>query len=361
MYETLSFSSAVLGLFLAVPLLALQRHRPANFWIGMFVLAISLLSFAGTEAYIRAHAQWFGALDWPVACLGAFYYCYVRSMVGMGNGWRQGVHFLPLAVFVGLLIAARFVSPLNFGPIFAAYEILAMAYVGAAVYRLHQYRRQLRQNYSSLKDRDLQWLSGLSAVVVLILLNCVLASLFGGVWDWLLIFHRVLILYFVGWFGLRQATVFLPVAENPLPGAEETPAAPEVDTEKYARSGMTDAAQALIGTRLRVRMEQARDFLDNDLTLTELAQRIGTSPQLLSQYLNDTLGQSFFDYINGLRVAEVQRLMADPAQPPSTLLDLALAAGFNSKSTFNAAFLRFGGTTPSAWRRLHVPVSAPIR
>jgi AraC-like DNA-binding protein len=197
-------------------------------------------------------------------------------------------------------------------------------------------------------------------------LNCVLSSLFGGVWAWLLLVNRVVVLYFVGWFGMRQAEVFLPVAVAAValahaPVAAETPVAAAADVEKYARSGMTDAAQALISTQLRARMTQARDFLESDLTLSELAERIGTSPQLLSQYLNDTLEMSFFDYINGLRVAEVQRLMADPAHAPETLLNLAFAAGFNSKSTFNAAFRKIGGTTPSEWRRLHIRTPEPIR
>ncbi|WP_457418242.1 helix-turn-helix domain-containing protein [Roseateles sp. P5_E7] len=350
MYETLSFCSAVLGLFLAVPLLALLRRRAANAWIGLFVLSISLLSLSGTRWY-HAHPEWFGLMDWPVTTLGAFYLCYMRAMVGLGNDGRQAWHFLPLAAFIGLLLRAKFFQPVDFGLFFLACEALATAYAVAAGWHLHR--------ASSLPRRDRVWLGALSVVVVLILLNCVLSSLFGGLWDWGLLVHRVVILYFVGWFGLRQVEVFLP--ERGTADAPPPQLAAEADTGKYARSGMTDAAQALIGAKLQQRMAQARDFLENELTLADLAERIGTSPQLLSQYLNDTLGLSFFDYINGLRVAEVQRMMADPAQASATLLDLAYAAGFNAKSTFNAAFKKISGATPSEWRRLQARTSEPIR
>jgi AraC-like DNA-binding protein len=42
--------------------------------------------------------------------------------------------------------------------------------------------------------------------------------------------------------------------------------------------------------------------------------------------------------------------MVDPATRDMTLLDMALASGFSSKSTFNAAFKRVHGMPPSAWR-----------
>jgi AraC-like DNA-binding protein len=81
---------------------------------------------------------------------------------------------------------------------------------------------------------------------------------------------------------------------------------------------------------------------------------------LLSQYLNDALGLSFFDYINGLRVAEVQKMMRDRSNDTRTLLDLAFAAGFTSKSTFNTSFKKISGLAPSSWRNQHVKTSGPI-
>jgi len=67
--------------------------------------------------------------------------------------------------------------------------------------------------------------------------------------------------------------------------------------------------------------------------------------------LNEHLGESFFDYINRRRVAEVQRCLADPAYRGETVLAIATAAGFNSKASFNAVFLQRTGQTPSEYRR----------
>ena len=55
--------------------------------------------------------------------------------------------------------------------------------------------------------------------------------------------------------------------------------------------------------------------------------------------------------------ASVSERLADPTDA-RTILDIAWDAGFTSKSTFNAAFRRQVGDTPSAWRRRHADAAA---
>lgn len=88
-------------------------------------------------------------------------------------------------------------------------------------------------------------------------------------------------------------------------------------------------------------------FLEPELSLLELAKRIEVSQHTLSQTLNVHFGLSFFEYINSLRVQEVQRCFADPAYADQSILEIALASGFSSKATFNATFKRLTGLTPS--------------
>ena len=69
----------------------------------------------------------------------------------------------------------------------------------------------------------------------------------------------------------------------------------------------------------------------------------------LWQALNQQLGQNFFEFVNGFRIAAAERCLADPGDQRS-ILDIALACGFGSKSTFNAVFKRMTGLTPTAFR-----------
>ncbi|WP_031334172.1 helix-turn-helix domain-containing protein, partial [Xanthomonas phaseoli] len=90
-----------------------------------------------------------------------------------------------------------------------------------------------------------------------------------------------------------------------------------------------------------------------DLTLPELARRIGTNSNYLSRALNEGLGLSFSAFVNALRIAEARRLLAGNED----ILSIALAVGFGSKASFNRVFRAQVGCTPSDYRRTQRPRS----
>lgn len=100
-------------------------------------------------------------------------------------------------------------------------------------------------------------------------------------------------------------------------------------------------------------MARERLFLDPGLTLARLSRRCGLPQARLSQLLNDNNGTSFKQYIARLRVAETERLLLQ--QPDQTLEAIAEAAGFQSLSTFYAAFKKAHGCTPALYRERHLP------
>jgi AraC-like DNA-binding protein len=369
MFPSISLGIAVLGLFIAPPLFILARKRPANVWLGLFVFEVAWLALAGfffSTALFRRHPNTIVMFHWAVAGMGPAYYCYVRSLIGLGNGMRQAWHFLPQGLLM-LLSLWSLIAPLPLslrstiancsacapGPSLLVFQLCAAGYACGVLWRLDRYRRAVRARHSSMAGRDLRWLQWNTGVIVLLLALWGPASALGGIWSWLLLLGQLAMFYLLGWYGLQQQAVFVLDAEA---GEPVTPAG-----QKYARSGMTEPAQALIGERLARRMAEQRDFLHPDIKLLDLAASIGNSPQLLSQYLNEALQQSFFDYLNEQRTLEVQNLLRAPDNAGSTLLEVAFAAGFNSKTTFNASFKKLTGMAPSAWRKRHgaSPISDP--
>jgi AraC-like DNA-binding protein len=161
---------------------------------------------------------------------------------------------------------------------------------------------------------------------------------------WLDLIAVPLGLYVLAFAGLRQPVVFMEAAP-PTPDPSPDPPAP-----RYARSGLDSARVAGLRARLDELMQTEKPWLENDLTLSQLATRLGESSHHVSQVLNEAVGRTFFDYVNSRRVAEVQRCLADPAYASQTLLEVALAAGFNSKAAFNTAFRKHTGLTPSQFR-----------
>ena len=98
-------------------------------------------------------------------------------------------------------------------------------------------------------------------------------------------------------------------------------------------------------------MERDRPWKDSELTLADLADRLNTTPHKLSEVLNSQVGQTFYDFVNGYRVREVQRRIVAGDAQARTILTLALDAGFASKSTFNLVFKKHTGQTPSDFRQ----------
>lgn len=94
-------------------------------------------------------------------------------------------------------------------------------------------------------------------------------------------------------------------------------------------------------------------YLDPNLSLDSLAEKLQLSKSYLSRIINTELQTSFNDYINSLRIAEAKQLLHNSEFSNYTLVSIGLEAGFSSKTTFNNAFKKFTGVTPSHFRKNH--------
>jgi len=103
----------------------------------------------------------------------------------------------------------------------------------------------------------------------------------------------------------------------------------------------------IIANDLNMTMKENKWFKDPELTLSILAANMKIKPYLLTKCLNTIKQKKFADYINELRVKELQFLLQQPENKKYTLLSLAFEAGFNSKSSFNRAVKKHLGVSPS--------------
>jgi AraC-like DNA-binding protein len=94
-----------------------------------------------------------------------------------------------------------------------------------------------------------------------------------------------------------------------------------------------------------------KKYLNENLSLREMALYLNADPNLISFILNKHLNSNFYDFVNHYRIEEVKNKLNDPAYKHLTLLGIALESGFNSKTTFNRVFKQMMGLTPTEFQK----------
>lgn len=123
---------------------------------------------------------------------------------------------------------------------------------------------------------------------------------------------------------------------------------PDKTPRRYQQSQLGEAQKNTLKDQLIQLIHEEKLYLNPDITLNLVANRMNVSLNHLSQVINETLHKNFNQLINEYRIEEVKRQLADEDKP---LLTIAYASGFNSKSAFNRIFKEIEGTTPSAYRK----------
>ena len=96
-------------------------------------------------------------------------------------------------------------------------------------------------------------------------------------------------------------------------------------------------------------MEKEKPYVNFDLSLQGLADKLHLSRHQLSNLINQQHHKNFYEFVNFYRVEEVKYLMRQPKNQHLKLISLAYDAGFNSKSSFNRIFKQLTEMTPSQY------------
>lgn len=225
-------------------------------------------------------------------------------------------------------------------------DLIQIGYIIAALKSLQAAGVALRNWFSGNED---EIVAGLKAALVLwafifvahfamiIVSSIVPTAIFGR------IFFEIMNLLHL---GLVNTLMLVGVVSHlKWPNASTT----ALTSEKYAASDATDHDRQTLLGEVEEAMAEKKHYLNPNLTVKELADHVAATPRELSEAINGVAKKSFYEFINTYRVeAAAQELRAGKDR---TILEIAMASGFNSKSSFNTVFKKQMGQTPSEFRR----------
>lgn len=164
----------------------------------------------------------------------------------------------------------------------------------------------------------------------------------------------------IGYLLLAAALVFIflffrrkkavPEAEDKQPASQVYPrqdcSIPHADRIlEDAGPSLKDSDMEELKDRLCNVLEREKLYLNPDIRVGDLAERLYTNKSYLAQTIKIKLNKNFCQLVHYYRVREAMRLYAQ--NPELTITQLCRRVGFNSMTTFNTAFGRNTGFTPA--------------
>lgn len=274
-------------------------------------------------------------------------YFFVRQLTyGEFPPYRSlALHFLPMLLALPLTDWPQRVIALG--------SISQACYLAAAVLLVQRYHRAAYASRSDAPRLRLDWLTVLLGLLVammaqdLVRLNFQPYAPLELLQGWYFV-NTAIYLLLTAYLVLKA--VHQPELYEGLAAAKALQldlSSPNADTHSV------DPEAAVIFAQLDKQIRTENLFRQPRLGLRELARVTGLQEKTISWAINQGAGKNLSDYINGLRVEAFCRDLDQQASTAS-LLDLAMEAGFGAKSTFNSAFKKETGLTPSQYQQRQI-------
>ncbi len=373
-----------IAFFLAALLLTKSSKKQADYILSIWLIYIGLHLFKAfvisTEGY-EEHPYLMGL---PLPLLHGPMLFFYTAVLTHQISFRKNItiHFLPFVLALLLMSPFYFLSKSEKIMVIngqaEGYEvevaivqtmilISGVIYVILSLWLLRKHAKTIRDCFSYADKINLNWLRYLIYGMGIVWLAVWLRN------DQLIYYLVVVFVILLGYFGIQQVGIFSEPYPSYVSAQNRTYVQLGVisqfdnqikntllalEKKKYEKSSLTESAAHEIHLRLNAIIENDKPYLNPELTLDELAEKVKIQPHLLSQVINTIEEKSFYDYINLKRVESFKKAVAIPENRKYTLLALAFECGFSSKTTFNRNFKNATGQTPSVYlKQLNVKLS----
>lgn len=367
----------------------LQQNVTANRWLSFFVFIIGC-AFMSTYMIIAemtiSNSGFFKCLMSLQFFLAPSLYMSVLYFVKPTKVFRtiDCLHFAPFIVYlvaehivnygegsISTFVLFRINSQVSF-LVRDILPLLTLFYIIKSHNALIKHKENLKLISSAINQINLDWLIQFLFILSLIVIIWINDAFFELPFlSESTPFVYAASIFFLAYFSIKQKTIF-PFKEKDMKeisdvleyndykiGVNVSAAGVETTNEKDATNvdgkpkikRLSTDQVANLSAQLSSLMENDKLFLDNDLNLPTVAEKLGISIHEASFLINETTKDNFYNFINKYRVEEAKKLLSSAKMEELNILGIAFAAGFNSKTTFNTTFKRIVGVSPSQYSK----------
>ncbi|MFA6402710.1 MAG: helix-turn-helix domain-containing protein [Salinivirgaceae bacterium] len=364
-----------------------KNHHSANIYLSLLLIIVSfqavLNAFDNRDFFLLF--PHLGKISWLTPSLfGPLVYLFTIKISSGYEKFKPAdlVHFIPFSIYMAVLFPwftksaeekrtyfnnFELASVDDFGFINQLSIFIILFYFLITLLYLRKHRERIKNSYSETSKVRLDWLRHFIYLVLVILIFTGLAFYGRKVnLAFLSEFYHytyalvVILIYWIAFkvatqpiiFGTENHFVNLNM-KNHQTLTEKIELTEWPETKKYKKSGLDSDKLVSQYQYLLDFMDTKKPFLEPELTIFQLSEMVNISKHHLSQIINEKVGKNFFDFINEYRVNELKQKLSDPSLQNLTLMALATDSGFNSKATFNAAFKKITGLTPSMYKKVN--------
>ena len=356
------FVSILLTFFL---LTVKSKNRLANILLAGFILfcAVDISGIFSGQIFKNKPELYELINSFTLLALPLFYYyvlaiCYNNFKLKLKNLY----HALPF-VFYNLILLTTLIFDKHDPLVFSLHKIApylikiqGLLYLIAIIYVLRKYKKVYAENYAIGNLKIYNWLSH---IVLLFSITLPITIIKGfshfynhrEVFIWTTTALMVSAIIMFSWFILKalyDPEVFRGVDSEIKPVKTLTNGNVEA---KFFET--LDTKNIVIIEQLRKHMIEQEPFREPTLTLQDLALQMNIHARELSILINRHIGQHFFDFINKYRIEKAIDIIEKSSIKEFTIQQILFDVGFNSKSSFNTAFKKHTGLTPSQYRNKH--------
>lgn len=222
--------------------------------------------------------------------------------------------------------------------------LLTIFYLIISLRKLIAFRMQLSSEKVSKYDRDTGWFS---KYIMLNLVVLILALPVGIVLNddnaYIIIVQVIMNIQFIYIFvNVLWSSHLFPAASKGTFWGQD----------KYATSSLSPNEINNYFKKAVNYLQEKKVYTDSELTISRLAEELEIPVHYLSQVINVKQESNFFDFFNQFRVEEAKRLLTSNEFNNYTIEAIAYDCGFGTKTSFNRAFKKYTGKTPSEYRKM---------